>query len=212
MDLTKQVDKEHYTFEQYWSKQRWISLWYQLETICQYKPERVLEVGPGGGVLKVLAQQFGVQIETLDIASDLQPDHVADACEMPFADMSYDLVCSFQVLEHMPYEISVQAFSEMMRVSKQSVIISLPDAQRVWRYQFHVPGVGPIALVLPIPKLNQGKHAFDGQHYWEVNKIGYPLKRVLADFSKYGNLYKTFRVAENPYHRFFIFDRKQTDS
>jgi hypothetical protein len=47
----------------------------------------------------------------------------------------------------------------------------------------------------------------DREHFWEINKRGYRLSRVVADFSKYLPLIRTFRVPENPYHRFFVFSR-----
>ena len=52
-------------------------------------------------------------------------------------------------------------------------------------------------------------HKFDGEHYWELNKVSYSLEKVLRDFSEHAALINTYRVPENPYHRFFIFECKQ---
>ena len=67
------------------------------------------------------------------------------------------------------------------------MVISLPDARPVWQYRFHTPNV------------------FDGKHFWEINKQGYDLARVISDLGKLCPLVKTYRVFENPYHRFFVF-------
>ncbi len=97
-----------------------------------------------------------------------------------------------------------QAFGEMARVSRRHVIISLPDARPVWRYQVHIPKFGPCDFFIPRPLFKAPMHKFDGEHYWEINKRGYPLSRVIADLSRHMQLVKTYRVFENSYHRFFI--------
>ena len=46
---------------------------------------------------------------------------------------------------------------------------------------------------------------FDGEHYWEIGKAGYPLNKIIKDIQKTGfKIEKTYRIFENPYHRFFI--------
>lgn len=207
MNYEKQVNKAHYEFSRYMSKERWCSVWHQLDEIQKLKPENVLEVGPGPGLFKTVVATFGIKIETLDIDPDLKPDYVGSATAMPFPDATYDVVCAFQMLEHQPYEVSLQAFGEMVRVSRRHVVISLPDARCVWRYLIHVPKFGTHDFLVPCPQLNAPAHEFHGEHYWEINKRGYPLSRVIEDFSRSIRLVKTYRVRENPYHRFFIFER-----
>ena len=209
MEYEKQVDKAHYEFLRYMSKERWASIWHQLDEIQQLEPESVLEIGPGPGVFKSLVANLGVNIETLDIDPELKPDHVSSVTAMPLGSSSYDVVCAFQVLEHLPYEVSLNAFKEMVRVSRRNVVISLPDARAVWRYEFHVPKLGPLKFLMPRPKLRAPVHEFDGEHYWEINKLGYSLTRVIADFSRHARLVKTYRVLENPSHRFFVFGREE---
>jgi SAM-dependent methyltransferase len=207
MSYKKQVEKSHYEFSRYISKERWCSMWHQLDEVQKLKPESVLEIGPGPGLFKMMAATFGITVETLDLDPDLKPDHIGSATAMPFDDSSYDVVCAFQMLEHLSYEASLQAFGEMVRVSRSQVVISLPDARRVWRYQIHVPKFGVHNFLLPRPQLNLPVHKFDGEHYWEINKKGYPLSRIITDFSKHIRLVNTYPVLENPCHRFFIFDR-----
>ncbi|MFZ2268822.1 MAG: class I SAM-dependent methyltransferase [Azonexus sp.] len=203
----KQVDKSHYQFQNYMSKARWCSLWHQLDEILRTEPEKVLEIGQGQGLLKAIAAQYGIRIETLDLDPELNPDHIGSATEIPLADSMFDVVCAFQMLEHLPYDLSLQAFREMARVCRKHVIISLPDAKHIWRYQFHVPKIGPMDFLIPRPSFGEQTHKFDGEHYWEINKKGYGLDRVTRDFSSICRLIKTYRVSENPYHRFFVFEK-----
>ena len=204
----KQVDKSHYEFSRYMCKARWNSVWHQLDEVIRLNPESVLEIGPGIGLFKLVGRLYGVRVETLDIDQELEPDHIGTVTSLPFEDNSYDVVCAFQILEHLPYERSLIGLREMARVSRSKVVISLPDARPVWPYKIHIPKIGVLNLLIPRPFFKEKKHEFDGEHYWEINKRGYSLKKVISDFSSiYGmKLIKTYRVYEFPYHRFLVFD------
>jgi SAM-dependent methyltransferase len=201
----KQVDKSHYKFQKYMGKRRWNSVWHQLDEVISLAPKSILEVGPGPGLFKVLAMQFGLQVKTLDLDPELKPDYVGSATDIPLPDSSFDLVCAFQMLEHLPYDDSLRAFGEMVRVSRKYLVISLPDASTAWRYQIYVPKLGIYDALVTRPTFKNNIHIFDGEHYWEINKKGYELEKIIADLTKFAKLIKTYRVKENPYHRFFIF-------
>lgn len=203
----KQVDKSHYDFEKYMSKQRWNSIWHQLDEIQKLKPDSVLEIGPGLGLLKAVSAQFGIKVETLDIDPELKPDYVASATDMPFQDSSFDVTCAFQMLEHLPYDQSLKVFHEMVRVSKRYIVISLPNAQRVWRFTAELPKLGVNEFFLKRPRIRLPTHKFDGEHYWEINKYGYELKRIIKDFSIGLKLINNYRVSEYSYHHFFVFEK-----
>lgn len=207
MHRQKQVDKTTYEFK-YVDKQRWASMWHQLDEVIKLKPQSVLEIGPGPGVFKQVAKLFDVKVETLDIDPELHPDHIGVATALPFAGKSYDVVCAFQMLEHLPYDESLAAFAEMARVARKHVVVSLPDAKPLWRYVVHIPKLGEMNIRIPRPFSPEQTHVFDGQHYWEINKKGYRLSKVLADFGKICELNYTYRVKENAYHRFFVFSCK----
>lgn len=207
--LEKQVDKQHYRFSRYVDKLRWASMWHQIDEVLAVNPHSVLEIGPGPGVFKAVAGVFGVRVETLDIDPELNPDHVASAEAMPFPDGRYDLVCAFQMLEHVPYPMTLSIVREMSRVAKHNLIISLPDARSGWPYSLHIPKRGAIKFVFERPGWRPREHRFNGEHYWEVNTRGYGVKKVIADLSEAAGmeLGHTYRVEEYPYHRFFVFNR-----
>jgi ubiquinone/menaquinone biosynthesis C-methylase UbiE len=127
--MKKQVDKSHYEFYSYMAKTRWASVWHQVDEVLSFKPQSVLEVGPGPGVFKAVLGRFGPDVKTLDLDPDLSPDYMASADSMPFDDKAFDVVCAFQMLEHVPYEKSLEIFREMVRVARKGVVISLPDAE-----------------------------------------------------------------------------------
>ena len=212
MKFKKQVDTSHYEFSAYMTKARWCSVWHQIDEIQKIKPKNILEIGPGSGILKTLLEPMGLRVETLDIDLALNPSYVGSVTEMPFQDSSYDVVCAFQMLEHLPYEDSIKAFKEMVRVSRKNVLISLPDFKMTLQYKFYLPRLGNYEFLVPHPRYKPQDHQFDGEHYWEINKRGYSLQRVTADLSQHAKLMKTYQVFENPYHRFFIFKKFGTES
>lgn len=201
----KQVNKEHYQFQRYMTFQRWSSLWHQLDEIIRLQPDRVLEIGPGPGTFSQSARNFGIHVETLDLDPELNPTHVASVTEMPFPDNSFDVVCAFQMLEHLPYQTSLNAFEEMCRVARGHVVISLPNAGKYMAFTAKFPRLKVLRHIVPLTYIAPKRHKFDGEHYWEVNKIGYSEKKIVNDFSKWGSLKRSFRVTENPVHHFFVF-------
>jgi len=204
----KQVEKTHYEFGKYLSKPRWASMWHQCHEVTRLSPRRLLEIGPGPGVFKALMMSQGVQAETLDLDPSLNPDYVASVFDMPFKDDEFDMVCAFQMLEHLPFDDSLRAIKEMTRVASSYLVISLPDAAKRFGVSMYLTKLGSVSFSIPIPWWGKVTHEFDGQHYWEVNKTGYALERVMAEFSKVApiRLKKTFTVQENPYHRFFVYE------
>jgi SAM-dependent methyltransferase len=207
----KQVDKDHYRFSAYINKARWCSVWHQLDEVMSVKPKNMLEVGVGSGLFKAVAKNFGLDVKTLDIAEDLNPDIVSSATNIPFENDSIDTICCFQMLEHLPFELSLEALKEFNRVAKHNIIISLPDAKVAWPFSIYIPKIGKLNFHIHKPFQKIKKHVFDGEHHWEINKLGYELPVVqykLAIVLSKFKLVKTYRVQENPYHRFFIYTAK----
>lgn len=207
--LEKQVDLNHYEFSKYVHKKRWSSMWHQLDEVTQLAPNRILEIGPGPGLFKAMVRAVGIEIDTLDLDEELNPTYLASATAIPLQDRSYDVVCAFQMLEHLPFKESLLAFSEMCRVSKNHVLISLPDAKTLYPISLEIPRIGVNYLHLPKPRLGLRKHEFDGQHYWEVNTKNYSEEEVVSKLVSVGQvrLIKNYRVDENPYHRFLLFKK-----
>lgn len=205
--MKKQVDKSHYAFDAYMKQPRWASTWHQLDEVLRLKPLSALEIGPGTGLFKAVAGVFGLNVKTLDIADDLSPDITGSADAIPLPDKSMDVVCAFQVLEHMPFDVSMRALREMGRVARKAVVISLPDAKPAWPSTVKIPLCKPWNFILPNPFFRKKEHIFDGEHHWEINKRGYSLDRIIsiAQSALPTAEIRTYRVHQNPYHRFFSF-------
>jgi SAM-dependent methyltransferase len=65
----------------------------------------------------------------LEIAASANPEArfvTGSVVDLPFADRSFDVVVCFEVLEHLPGDLPRRALSELARVTRQSVVLSVP--------------------------------------------------------------------------------------
>ncbi len=100
-----QVAPDHYDFERYDDRERWMSYWHQIRSVLAVRPRTVLEIGPGSGVFRGYLQRAGVDVKTLDIDASRGVDYVADLTRLDEtlpSGLTFDAICAFQVLEHLP--------------------------------------------------------------------------------------------------------------
>jgi len=208
--MKPQVKPNHYFVNSYDSKGRFISYWYQINEIIKLNPKKVLEIGIGNGFVSKYLKERRVNILTLDIDKRLNPDIVGSVLDVPFPDNSFEVVACYELLEHLQYKNFYKALSEIFRVSKSYAILSLPDASRVYRMYLQIPKIGTFKRLILLPRLKNPIHKFNGEHYWEIGKAGYPLSKITKDIEKVRfNIKKTYRIFENPYHRFFILKKEK---
>lgn len=194
----------------YLSRERWSSFWYQLMEVTETKPESVLEIGPGPNIVSHILENMRIRLTSVDIDSRLRPTVQADITKLPFADKTFDCVLAAEVLEHIPFAEVGGALKEMARVSRNSIVITLPNysqfspsiALKIFPFVPRVQKVFPISVFAP-------KHEFDGQHYWEIGKNGYPISRIrnLLTENTGFRLMRDYLIEENPYHHVFVLKR-----
>jgi SAM-dependent methyltransferase len=200
-----QVEPEHYEAH-YETRRRFLSYWNQIEQIRRTEARNVLEVGIGNGFVSRYLRHAGFDNHSVDFDARLKPDTVASVTKLPFEDRSFDVVCCFETLEHIPWADFPGALAELRRVSERMVLISLPDVTPFFRLKI---GAGFKKVLVDwavdhrrlIPKT----HRFDGQHHWEIGKKGFALRRVRAQIEAAGlTVVEVHRDYEDPYHRFFV--------
>lgn len=203
--MNPQVEPYYYFNSIYNSKERFISYWHQINEIISLDRKTVLEIGIGNGLVTNCLRQRGFNVTTMDIDERLKPDKVGSILSMPFPSKSFEVVACFEVLEHLPYGNFPKALCEIHRVSAKYAVLSLPDFTRVYRVDIQIPKIGDLKKLIPLPRLRPPKHQFDGEHYWEIGKAGYPLRKVMDEMRSTGfGIKKTYRIFEMPYHRFFV--------
>ncbi len=181
------MQPSHYGHK-YDSKERFCSYWHQIQEVLLLNPKEVLEIGIGNGFVSEYLRKMGLKIITLDIDEKLKPDVTASILKMPFNDASFDVVACCEVLEHLPFENFNRALSEVFRVSREFAVLSLPDISRAYRFNMQIPKIGEIKKLIKLPMLKNSIHQFDGEHYWEIGKANYSLKKIMEDIKKIANL------------------------
>jgi len=203
----KQVGKEAYTFLKYCYPDRWASYYAQLREVIELAPQSVLEVGTGDGVFKnVIRHNTDIAYQNIDVAEDLKPDIVGSVENIPLPEGSVDVVVAFEVLEHLPYEKFEGALTELARVARRAVVLSLPHFGPPLTFSFKIPFLPDIRFAWKIPYPR--KHVFNGQHYWEIGKRGYSVSKIRAALSRHFVIEKEFIPFENQYHHFFVLSKR----
>lgn len=132
---TKKYEKS-IKYEYYWIScnnfTNFISYYNQLNEIFKTNPKTVLEIGTGNKLIYNQLKEIGINVTSLDINKNLNPDIIGDIRQIPFPDNSYDTVVAFEVLEHIPFSDFEKSLIELKRVSKKWVIISIPYSR--WKY------------------------------------------------------------------------------
>lgn len=81
----------------------------------------VLDVATGGGHVARRLREAGARVVTVDSAPGMQPDAIAPADHLPFADGSFDAVACRIAAHHFPDALG--ALKEMARVARSRVVI-----------------------------------------------------------------------------------------
>jgi SAM-dependent methyltransferase len=126
-------------YEALWSQCRLarperLNTWPTIAELLPYAPER-LEVGPGLRPRLPVAGTHFIDLSATVVERLNARDAVARTGEvsvLPFADASFDLVCAFDIIEHV--EDDRRALSELSRVLKQDgiLMLSVPLHARYW--------------------------------------------------------------------------------
>lgn len=197
------IGKSLYRLGSYSFEGRFVSYYWQLKETLARNPASVLEVGIGDRVFgSFIKNNTDIAYTSVDIAKDLHPDVVGSILELPLTDKSFDVACAFEILEHVPFEQFHYALAELVRVARTHVVISLPHFGPMISFSFKIPFLPQIqaAFKIPFPK----KHIFNGHHYWEIGKRGYPASRIRNMLSVHGEIVRDVVPFGSPYHHFFV--------
>ncbi len=194
-----QVAPEHYDFERYDDAERWMSYWHQLRAVLAVRPKTVLEIGPGSGVFRSYLRSAGVDVKTLDIDRSREVDFVADITKLDQAlpaDLQFDAVCAFQVLEHLPFSELETCLAQIARRANPHVFVSLP--YRGLRVRFSL-WWGDHHLTLGHKFMLPWRHKPIPEHHWE---LGYPItaRKITKLMARQLDVVSRGFIRENPYH------------
>ncbi len=194
-----QVAPQHYDFERYDDRERWMSYWHQIRAVLGVRPRTVLEIGPGSGVFRRYLEHAGVTVKTLDIDPSRGVDYVADLTKLDAtlpAGLTFDAVCAFQVLEHLPLAELDNCLEGIARRANPHVFISLPYRGLRIRWAFWW---GDHHITLGHKLMLPWRHKPCPEHYWE---LGYPLtaRKITRRIARHLDVVSRGFIRENPYH------------
>jgi ubiquinone/menaquinone biosynthesis C-methylase UbiE len=205
--------KGHYLVKNsYFRDGRIYSYAHQIDTVIEQTPSRVLEVGKGPGLVAAALRSVGVQVTTLDMQAELEPDLVGSVMQIPAPNDSFDVSLCCQVLEHLTFEQFIPALKELRRVTRNALVLSLPDQSPHFYVKLLLPKSIGFSWEFSRPRLRlpvlsalsqEGPGRFG--HFWEIGCKGTTLRRVRsAIISSNWEIVRTWRVPEKTWHRFFL--------
>ena len=175
----------------------------------------ILEVGPGLGILKNLLSNYDYKYLSLDLDKKNNPDILGSVTDIPITNNSVDLICAFQILEHLPFNDFLKALKEINRVSRKYLYISLPcntssirlnlDININLRYLSRLSFLNLNFFKPFLLKLKEDKKEKEllkrpdsiNPHYWEVGTKSYSKNRIRTILKK--NNIKILKNYHNPY-------------
>lgn len=94
-----------------------------------FSGETVLDVG--GAINHLSAFSKAQKVVTANLQGREKSDITIARGKLPFKTNSFDVVCSIDVLEHMPKNNRVNFINELQRVAKKRIILSFPLGNRL---------------------------------------------------------------------------------
>jgi ubiquinone/menaquinone biosynthesis C-methylase UbiE len=199
----KQFSEAHYL-----TAGRFHSYAHQLATIVEAAPASVLEIGVGSGFIAESLAHADIAVTTLDVREDLDPDLVGSVTQIPADDGSYDVSSCCQVLEHLPFSDVPGALGELVRVSRDRVVLSVPDSTRDAHLEIRAWKLGRRGIDLPVPTRSARplpqRHRDWMHHQWEIGFEGVGLREMKSAIAAVGVCERHWRVPEMPWHHFFL--------
>ncbi|MBN1457439.1 MAG: class I SAM-dependent methyltransferase [Sedimentisphaerales bacterium] len=187
----------------------------QLEYAMDAAPEKVLYVGKGTGIAPDLLSRCpgDPEVATIDIEPDFKPDIVGSILDIPLEDNSFDVTMCCQVLEHLPFDSFQNALEEIWRVTKNRLVLSVPNRGLYFGFRAKVPllkfGFSISLPRFPLMFLSypEEKAKLNG-HCWEIGYKGTSMATVKKRILDAGWMIKTIkRVPDWAWHTFFVLQK-----
>lgn len=121
--------------------------WYRALTIKIFiNPKNCLDVGCGTGDLIKSLRSFGIEAHGIELSKDAidlvdddirQYVKIGDITKIPFTDNEFELVVTFDVLEHIEQSKIRKAVDELIRVSKKMILNKIYTKENHYLATFH---------------------------------------------------------------------------
>ena len=156
----------------------WFRFFYIIKAALAARPQAVLEVGAGSGMVKNCLLPHVGRYSTMDVNTELSPDYLQDVrVPNPALAGSFDCVIIADVLEHIPFADLPKALATLHGYIRPGGTILATIPHRRSYFLFMTPTYVPHVLAVPTGFLSFGsfyrrfikrKIWIDPDHCWEI--------------------------------------------
>lgn len=200
MKENNNFENQFYLEQDYYLRQldflNWYRYYFIIKTVIESRPENILEIGVGSGIVKNCLKPIVKSYQVLDINKKLKPDIIGDI-KKHYAELKnkFDCVIIADVLEHIPFcnlEKSLANIYAYLQNSGQT-LITIPHRQS--NFLFMTPTYKPRVFTIPTGFLSPGafyrrfikrKIWIDPHHCWEIGDGKIKKADVELSFRKAG--------------------------
>jgi uncharacterized protein YbaR (Trm112 family) len=181
----------------------YVSYFYQVHEILPFANASIVEVGIGNLAMKSLLENKGYTHTGIDIDLNLHPDLCSSILDLPLIDNYADISICFQCLEHLDFGSLPKALSELKRVSKNIVIISVPNCFHYIEIDFTM--LSKHLYFCKDFRLHTRKKNLKWGHHWEIGANNITLGKVSKVIQNIGlQIVKEYRMKFHKYHHIFV--------
>lgn len=201
--------KAYYDFNKYISRQRILTYWYQIKEVLDLHPERMLEIGVGTGLVTAFLRAQGVEVRTLDLNPELNPDHHGSVAELEavFTGGDFPLILCARVLHHLPFEDFGRAVDQLAHVTSRDLVLTLPHEDFALYLGFRYTSSSQRTLKIPLPlwvkKALYWRRSRSG--LWKIgDEKSHDLAAVRKILETRFVITRCYRIPEDPAHQVFV--------
>lgn len=135
------IEQQYYENDGFWSDDFFLDQERYKITAAHIPPDArsVLDVGCGNGVFIHLLESMEGRFDELHAtdrsAAALRlvrtPKTAASIDVLPFSDLSYDMVTSLEVIEHLPVNLYEAGLTSICRIARKYVLLSVPNEEDI---------------------------------------------------------------------------------
>ncbi len=201
--------KEYYQFENYISRQRMLTYWYQIKETLNLRPATVLEIGVGAGMVAAYLRSMAIDVKTFDINSNLIPDYCGSVLNLSESvnNVKFDLILCARVLHHIPYHDFGLALEQLAQSTKKYVVLTLPFEDFAFYFGFRYTSAQQriirVSLPLGLKRAFLWNRSRSG--LWKIADSGeHSLGTVCKTIEDYFQIVSLYRIPEDAAHQVFV--------
>ena len=206
--MDKNEFSQQFSFERYYHLAHinfatWYRFFYIFREIIDFKPENILEIGEGSGVIRNCLGSAVKEYKTLDVNEKLAPDILSDVRRFKNElREKFQCVIAADILEHIPFSDfagSIRNIFDYLLPGGEAVI-TIPH--RRYHFLFMTSATRPHVLTIPIGFLKlhdfysrfiRRKIEIDPHHCWEIGDGKIERQKIESIFKESGFVISKFK-------------------